>query len=119
MRRIILDVDAQSKKEKPKKEKKQYVDVIEQQEMQLTDSTRIVFSVSQDSPEHMPHADLRTWVESERYSGPTRAGFNFPVNQLKEFRDIVDKMIADTEDVEGDLDKIEDNYGEEDSDEEE
>lgn len=75
--------------EKPKKDKTiEYQDIIEARELEIAEGIKLVFSVSKTS-EGNPHLDIRTWIESEKYTGPTKKGINFDIESLEEFRDIL------------------------------
>lgn len=76
--------------EEPKKEKVkiEYEDVVENRELEIADGIKLVFSVSK-TKEGNPHLDIRTWIETDRYSGPTKKGINFDVESLEEFIQIV------------------------------
>lgn len=83
---LITVVNAE---EKPKKDKTiEYQDIIEARELEIADGIKLVFSVSKTS-EGNPHLDIRTWIESEKYTGPTKKGINFDIESLEEFRDIL------------------------------
>ena len=78
--------------EKPKKDKTiEYQDIIEARELEIADGIKLVFSVSKTS-EGNPHLDIRTWIESERYTGPTKKGINFDIESLEEFRGILQEI---------------------------
>lgn len=71
------------KAETAERTKPKYEDVGEAITLQLEEdsSSSLVFSASKDVNKvgSSPHLDVRTWVESERYSGPTKKGVNFDV----------------------------------------
>lgn len=94
MRKSRLGLIKVSAEEKPKKEKQEYKDVVKTREMEIADGIKLVFSVSKTA-EGNPHLDIRTWIESEKYSGPTKKGINFDVEGLEEFRGILEEI--DTE----------------------
>ena len=79
-----------SAEEKPKKEKTvvDYKDVVEPQELEIADGIKLVFSVSKTT-EGTPHLDIRTWIESEKYTGPTKKGINFDIENLEDFLEIL------------------------------
>lgn len=86
--RLRLGITPVSAEEKPKKEK-EYHDIIEPQEITIAEGIKLVFSVSKTS-EGNPHLDIRTWIESEKYTGPTKKGINFDVENLEEIRAILE-----------------------------
>ena len=78
--------------EKPKKDKTiEYQDIIEARELEIAEGIKLVFSVSKTA-EGTPRLDIRTWIESERYTGPTKKGINFDIESLEEFRGILQEI---------------------------
>lgn len=69
--------------EAPAKKKPEYEEIGEAITLNLEEdsSTSLVFSASKDVAQvgSSPHLDVRTWVNSEKYSGPTKKGVNFDV----------------------------------------
>lgn len=83
--------------EKPKKDKTiEYQDIVEARELEIADGIKLVFSVSKTS-EGNPHLDIRTWIESEKYTGPTKKGINFDIESLEEFRGILQEIDSELE----------------------
>ena len=83
--------------EKPKKDKTiEYQDVVKARELEIADGIKLVFSVSKTS-EGNPHLDIRTWIESEKYTGPTKKGINFDIESLEEFRGILKEIDSELE----------------------
>lgn len=82
---------------KETKEKPTYIDLIKPRELEIADGVKLVFSVSK-TPEGDPHLDIRTHITTERYTGLTTKGINFNVENLEEFKNIL-------EDVDSELDK--------------
>lgn len=64
-------------------EKPEYKDLINPTAVHLDELTKIVFSVTTLNMED-PHVDVRTYIESEKYSGPTKKGINFSIDYLDE-----------------------------------
>lgn len=85
--------------EKPKKEKPQveYKDIINARELQIADGVKLVFSVSKASDGN-PHLDIRTYIESEKYVGPTKKGVNFDIESLEEFKEILNEIDQELQD---------------------
>lgn len=89
-RLIIMKAEAE---EKPKAKKENtYVDIIPSQRMNIADGIDLVFSVSQSADEGEPHLDIRTYVKTDRYTGPTKKGINFNIESLEEFRGILEAI---------------------------
>lgn len=96
MRKSRLGRIVANAEEKPKKEKQEYKDIIKTREMEIAEGIKLVFSVSKTS-EGNPHLDIRTWIESEKYSGPTKKGINFDIEGLEEFRGILEEIDSELE----------------------
>lgn len=94
----LLQVSAE---EKPvtKKETVEYEDVSEAKELNIADGVKLVFSVSRAKGGN-PHLDIRTYIENEKYSGPTKKGINFDIENLEEFMDILQEINEELETIE-------------------
>lgn len=81
------------KEEKPKKA--EYKEVVKPRTINLIEGIDLVFSVSKNKSEEdsLPHVDIRTYIESENYTGPTKKGINFSLEHLDE----VIKILKDIE----------------------
>lgn len=90
---LISVVKAEEKKEKKTVE---YKDLIKARELEIADGIKLVFSVSKSS-EGNPHLDIRTWIDTEKYSGPTKKGINFDIESLEEFKDIIEDIDSELE----------------------
>ena len=76
----------------------QYEEVIEPKELQLTEDVKLVFSVSQNkNNDGNPHVDIRTHINTERYTGATKKGINFDIENLEEFIDILNELNKELE----------------------
>lgn len=99
----LIKVYAEEPKREAKKEKVvrevEYNDIIETKELAIADGVKLVFSVSK-TLDGNPHLDIRTWVKSEKYEGPTKKGINFDVENLEEFLDIVNGINEELEAIE-------------------
>lgn len=91
MRKSRLGLITVKAEEKPKKEKVEYNDLIEPKELEISEGIKLVFSVSKTS-EGNPHLDIRTWIQSEKYTGPTKKGINFDIENLEEFKEILEQI---------------------------
>lgn len=80
---------------KAEAETKEYKDLFEPQRIDLEEDVYLVVSASSLNGD-TPHVDVRTYIETEKYSGPTKKGINFEITKLK-------KLIVE-------LDKIRQNY---------
>lgn len=69
-----------------------YTPMIEPVELQISDTAKLVFSVSRMGADGLPHLDIRTHVETEQYTGPTKKGINFDVEMLLDFMEIVNDI---------------------------
>lgn len=75
-----------------KKKDIEYKEVIEPRKMNLAEGLDLVFSVSESNSEEGARIDIRTYITSERYTGPTKKGINFPVELIEEFREFLDEI---------------------------
>lgn len=86
-------VQAKKQKEMCRKYPDTYVDCIPKKELQLNESTKIVFSVRRkDDDLGLPYVDIRIFINSEEYVGPTKKGVNFALERLDEFQDIIEAI---------------------------
>jgi hypothetical protein len=76
-----------SKKESGKLPADTYKDEIEPMEMLIDEQNKLVFSVKRAGDLGLPHVDIRLFVTSERYTGFTKKGINFPLEFFLEFID--------------------------------
>lgn len=92
---LITVVEAETDKKVPqKKEKKdkiEYTEIITPRELEIAEGVKLVFSVTKSS-EGNPHIDIRTYIESEKYSGPTKKGINFDIENMEEFLEILNEV---------------------------
>lgn len=79
---------------KPVIKKKEYIDLIEPVTLELDETASFVFSASKLGEDGQPHVDIRTWVDNERYSGPTKKGINFDIAEIDNIMEIL-QMIKD------------------------
>lgn len=91
MRKSRLGLITVKAEEKPKKEKVEYNDIIGPKELEISEGIKLVFSVSKTSDGN-PHLDIRTWINSEKYTGPTKKGINFDIENLEEFKEILEQI---------------------------
>lgn len=89
--RVMITAEAE---EKPKKKAPVYEDLIPQQKLNIADGIDLVFSVSK-AEDGDPHVDIRTYIQTEKYSGPTKKGINFNIEMLESFREILDAIEED------------------------
>lgn len=92
--RIKVQAEEMPKKEAPKKEQKEYVQLAEPRELTIADGIKLIFSVSQ-TKDGRPHMDIRTHITSEKYTGPTKKGINFDIENLEDF--IENLVVLDAE----------------------
>ena len=86
------------KKPEPKKEEKkktrelppdEYKDEITPKELELDETGKLVISVKRGGEYGLPHVDIRHYVTTERYTGFTKKGVNFPLEFLYELMDML------------------------------
>lgn len=66
--------------------KSTYVQLLDENiEIQVSDKAKLVVSVSkEEGSEGNPHVDIRTHITSGSYTGPTKKGINFDVENIEE-----------------------------------
>lgn len=84
----VLTVKAEEKEAVTKKKEVNYTEVVEPRELEIAEGIKLVFSVS-TTTEGYPHMDIRTHIQSEKYTGPTKKGINFCIENLEEFRELL------------------------------
>ena len=95
----------------PKKEEKKtkqpeklppddYKDEVELREIQLDETGKLVISVKRGGDYGLPHVDIRHYVTTERFTGFTKKGVNFPLEFLYELMDLL-KDVSDECDRKG------------------
>jgi len=83
------------KKTTPKKETTKelppdtYKPMLKERELQISDTAKLVFSVSRKGDDGLPHIDIRLHITSEQYTGLTKKGINFDTEYLYDFMEIV------------------------------
>lgn len=93
----LIKVSAEEKPQTtPKISKREYRDVLPQREMEIADGIKLVFNVS-STTEGRPHLDIRTWINSDRYNGPTKKGINFDIENIEEFKEIIEEIYWELE----------------------
>ena len=78
------------KQSEPKKEEKkhktlppdEYKDEVEPREVELDETNKLVVSVKRGGDYGLPHVDIRHFVTTERFTGFTKKGINFPLEFL-------------------------------------
>lgn len=93
----------------PKKEEKvqrkelppdEYTDEIPPREILLDETGKLVISVKRSGDYGLPHVDIRHYVTTERFTGFTKKGVNFPLEFLYELMDLL-KEVSDECDRKG------------------
>ena len=81
MRKLLTPLKAEEKESKRTKPVYEEIGEAFTLELEEDSTASLVFSASKDTSKvgSSPHLDIRTWVDSERYSGPTKKGINFDV----------------------------------------
>lgn len=90
--RLKIKAEAEVKNTSSSKKEKEveYKELIEPKVMNLSEGLDLVFSVSESTAEQGARIDIRTYLTTERYTGPTKKGINFPVELLEEFKEFID-----------------------------
>ena len=85
-------------KEMCRKYPDEYKDCIEKKELQLNETTKLVFSVRRkDDDLGLPWVDIRIYVSSPEYTGFTKKGISFPLERLDEFQELIKEINAECE----------------------
>ena len=83
-------------KEMCKKFPDEYQDCIDKKELQLNETTKLVFSVRRKNDDiGLPYVDIRIFVNSPEYTGPTKKGINFALERLDEFQGMIEEINAE------------------------
>lgn len=69
-----------------------YKDEIEPKELILDETTKLVVSVKRGGDYGLPHVDIRHFVTTERFTGFTKKGINFPLEFLLELMDMLHEV---------------------------
>ena len=80
-------------KEMCRKYPDEYMDCIPKRELQLNETAKLVFSVRRRNDDiGLPYFDIRVFVNTPEYVGPTKKGINFALERLDEFQDIIEAI---------------------------
>lgn len=69
-----------------------YKDEIPPRELVLDETGKLVISVKRGGDFGLPHVDIRHFVTTERFTGFTRKGVNFPLEFLYELMDLLQQV---------------------------
>lgn len=73
--------------------KAKYLQKIKPIELEVADNVKLVISASaKDEPDADIHIDIRTWIEGESYTGPTKRGITFHEEWLLDLIEILDNV---------------------------
>lgn len=84
--------EKQEKKSKIDLISDEYKDEIEPRELQVDETTKLVISVKRGGDYGLPHVDIRHYVTTERFTGFTKKGVNFPLEFLYELMDLLHEV---------------------------
>ena len=99
----IVEKAPEPKKEEKKVEKlppDEYKDEVTPREIKLDETGKLVISVKRGGDYGLPHVDIRHFVTTERFTGFTKKGVNFPLEFLYELMDLL-KEVSDECDRKG------------------
>lgn len=95
----IVEKAPEPKKKEEKKEKSllelapdEYKDEIPPREIVLDETGKLVISVKRGGEYGLPHVDIRHFVTTERFTGFTKKGVNFPLEFLYELMDLLHEV---------------------------
>lgn len=93
IKRTVVTTPEKTKKEEVKKTSKlpsdEYKDEIEPREIELDENGKLVISVKRGGDYGLPCVDIRYFATTERYTGFTKKGVNFPLELLYDLVDIL------------------------------
>lgn len=99
-RTFVEEKPVEVKKEEKKSKKTdnlppdEYKDEIEPKEIVLDENGKLIVSVKRGGDYGLPHVDIRHYVTTERFTGFTKKGVNFPLELLYEILDVL-KEVSD------------------------
>lgn len=70
----------------------EYKDEIEPREIELDETGKLVISVKRSGEFGLPHVDIRHYVTTDRFTGFTKKGINFPLEFLYELLDLLHEV---------------------------
>ena len=85
------------RKKMDKKYPDEYRDEIEKKVIKVSDNMKIVFSVRRAGEDGLPYVDIRTYIETDNYTGPTKKGISFPLEMLEDFIETINKVNEECE----------------------
>ena len=94
---IIEEVPKKEEKSAPALPPDDYKDEIEPKEILIDENGKLVISVKRGGEYGLPHVDVRHYVTTERYTGFTRKGINFPLEILLELIDSLKDALDECE----------------------
>lgn len=84
---------AQEKTSKMSRIPDEYREEIPTKFMSIGDGdSRLVFTVQRQGEFGLPHLDIRKFVKTPKYEGPTKSGINIPLESLVEMLDILNHI---------------------------
>ena len=88
------------KEETPKLPPDEYKDEIPPKEIFFDENGKLVISVKRGGEYGLPHVDIRHYVTTERYTGFTKKGVNFPLEFLYELINLLNDVAEECEGLE-------------------
>ena len=73
----------------------EYPDLIDKRELVLNETNKLVFSVARGGEYGLPMIDIRHYMDTKKYSGPTKKGIRIPLEMLYDFMETLEEI--DTE----------------------
>lgn len=95
----------------------EYRDLIPPTELQISDTGKLVISVKRGGELGLPKVDIRLFVDTDVYTGPTKKGVNFDLRYLTDLNSILFEVSEICEKLKL-FDEFEDEEEKEDSEEE-
>lgn len=76
---------------------KEYKKVVEERKLNLSETSELRFNVTKGENGEA-YLDIRTWLNTERYSGPTKKGITTHIENIEALIVILEDMAQEAED---------------------
>lgn len=95
-RTVVVEKAPEPKKEEKKSHLElppdEYEDEVPPREIVLDESGKLIISVKRGGYYGLPHVDIRHYATTERFTGFTKKGINFPLEFLYELMDLLHEV---------------------------
>lgn len=94
-KKVVQQPKEETQKQKKVFDDEEYPDLIDKKELVLGDKDKLVFSVARGGEFGLPMVDIRHYVKTSKYTGPTKKGIRLPLEMLYSFMELLEEV--DTE----------------------